>query len=134
MFLLDTNICIYLIKKQPLAVLEKLMENTPAEIGISSITVAELEYGVQKSRFRTKNQTALMMFLQPFEIFPFTSESAIQYGIIRNRLEREGSIIGAMDLLIAAQALELDRILVTNNEREFKRVPNLKIQNWTKDN
>ncbi|MFQ6613875.1 MAG: PIN domain-containing protein, partial [Fidelibacterota bacterium] len=69
-----------------------------------------------------------------FEIFPFTPESALQYGIIRTRLERAGSIIGAMDLLIAAQALELDRILVTNNEREFKCVPKLKIQNWTKDN
>ncbi len=134
MFLLDTNICIYLIKKQPLQVLEKLIEKSPSEVGISSITVAELEYGVQKSRYQAKNRTALRMFLQPFEIFQFTQESAIQYGIIRARLEKKGTIIGAMDILIAAQALELDRILVTNNEKEFKRVPNLKIQNWAKDN
>jgi len=129
-YLLDTNICIYLIKKKPPQVLEKFLKLNQGSLAISSITIAELYYGVAKSSFPNENTIALEEFLQPLQILDFKKEDAIVYGRIRAKLESIGKIIGAMDLLIAAQALNNHLILVTNNEREFLRVDNLQIENW----
>jgi len=128
--LLDTNICIYLIKKKPLKVLKKLSEYAVSDIGISSITVAELLYGVEKSSLQERNRDALNGFLAPFEIMPFDDLAAEVYGRIRAGLERKGTPIGSMDMLIAAHALSLGVTLVTNNTKEFKRVPHLQVANW----
>lgn len=128
--LLDTNICIYLIKKKPRGVLKKLAEHKISEVGISAITVAELECGVAKSALPDKNRDALDGFLAPFEIAPFDDRAAQEYGRIRAHLERKGTLIGAMDMLIAAHAQSLGVTLVTNNAKEFKRVPHLQVENW----
>jgi tRNA(fMet)-specific endonuclease VapC len=129
-YLLDTNICIYLIKKKPLHVLRKFETHTLGDIGVSAITVAELQFGVQKSQYPTQNQRALEQFLIPLVIVEFDYNAAVTYGHIRAALEAQGTPIGPLDMLIAAQALSLDVILVTNNDREFCRVPNLKVANW----
>jgi tRNA(fMet)-specific endonuclease VapC len=128
--LLDTNICIYIIKRQPAAVLERFLMFTIGDIGISVVTLAELEYGVSKSRNVKRNRHALEQFIEPLEVAPFDREAAVIYGTIRAELEQKGQPIGAMDLLIAAHARSLDVRLVTNNESEFKRVPGLRIENW----
>jgi tRNA(fMet)-specific endonuclease VapC len=128
--MLDTNICIYLIKKKPPGVLKKLAEHKISEVGISAITVAELEYGVEKSAQTDKNRDALAEFLAPFEIMPFDERASLEYGRIRAHLERKGTLIGSMDMLIAAHAQSLGVTLVTNNAKEFKRVPHLQVQNW----
>jgi tRNA(fMet)-specific endonuclease VapC len=129
-YLLDTNICIYLIKKHPAKVLQRLREQNASQVGVSTITVAELEFGVAKSARPEQNQEALQLFLAPLEIVLFDSSAAVHYGRIRTVLEKNGSPIGSMDLLIAAHALSLGVLLVTNNEREFSRVPGLKLENW----
>jgi len=129
-YLLDTNICIYIIKKKPSAVIKHLINKDFKDVAVSSITLSELEYGVQKSSSPLKNKVALAEFLAPFKIISFDDNAAQQYGLIRADLEKKGSIIGAMDLLIAAQALSQNLILVTNNEKEFNRIKRLKIENW----
>ena len=129
-YLLDTNICIYLIKRKPRQVLEKFNAYSVGEIGISSITVAELEYGVAKSRYPAENRQALMQFLAPLVIAAFDERAAIAYGEIRAALEAQGKPIGSLDTLIAAHALSLETTLVTNNVREFSRVPGLDLENW----
>jgi tRNA(fMet)-specific endonuclease VapC len=129
-YLLDTNICIYLIKQKPPKVLAKFKTFALSDIGISSITVAELEYGVFKSQQQEKNRSALMQFLIPLEIIDFDQAAATVYGEIRSDLERRGLVIGAMDTLIAAHALSLGVTLVSNNVREFARVGNLSLENW----
>ena len=130
MILLDTNICIYIIKRKPEEVLQKFQCYHPGDIGISSITLAELQYGVAKSQAQQRNSEALSEFLIPFEILPFGDSASQAYGVIHSMLERHGQVIGAMDLLIAAHAISLDSVLVTNNCKEFDRVPGLKIENW----
>jgi tRNA(fMet)-specific endonuclease VapC len=129
-YLLDTNICIYLIKKKPLQVLAKFQTLEVSDIGISSITVAELGYSVSKSQQQSKNRDALMQFLMPLEIMEFNQEAVIAYGNIRSNLESRGLVIGAMNMLIAAHALSLGVTLVTNNLREFSRINNLFLENW----
>lgn len=129
-YMLDTNICIYLIKRKPYHVLEKFRAHTVGDIGLSSITVAELQYGVAKSQQPQQNQTALDFFLAPLEIVHFDNEAARQFGQIRAELGQLGTPIGAYDLLIAGHARSLDVTLVTNNIREFARVPELRIENW----
>jgi tRNA(fMet)-specific endonuclease VapC len=129
-YLLDTNICIYLIKHHPPAVRKHFERLVPGDVGISSITLAELEHGVAKSRFPEKNRAALMQFVLPLEILAFNAEAALAYGHVRADLENRGGPIGALDLLIAAQALELAVVLVTNNLREFRRVRGLRVENW----
>ena len=131
-YLLDTNICIYIIKRKPALVFERLREIAIDSIAISSISVAELEYGVRKSLQPEKNQPALNDFLAPLTILDFGYPATIEYGIIRNALEIKGTPIGPLDLLIAAHAKSLDLILVTNNEREFSRIDGLRVENWTK--
>lgn len=130
MILLDTNTCIYIIKRKPDEVLRHFLQYHPGDIGISSITLAELQYGVAKSRAQKRNSEALSEFLIPFEVLPYGESATQAYGAIRTLLEQQGNIIGAMDLLIAAHAISLDAVLVTNNEKEFKRVRDLKIENW----
>lgn len=132
-FILDTNICIYIIKKKPVQVFKRLLNLPLGKVGISSITMAELEYGVKKSLQPEKNQLALNQFLIPLEIFDFDSTAAFEYGIIRAELERKGTPIGSLDTLIAAHARSLELTLVTNNEREFERVTGLRIENWVKE-
>lgn len=131
-YLLDTNICIYIIKKRPHKVFEKFKSLSIGEIGISSITLAELQYGVMKSSQPTKNQEALNKFLTPLEIIDFDYSATLMYGMIRADLERKGMSIGPLDTLIAAHALSLNITLVTNNEREFIRVDGLNVENWVK--
>ncbi len=129
-FLLDTNIYIYMIKQKPPEVLQRFNIYQVGDIGVSSITVAELEFGVQKSQFPTKNKQALTQFLLPLTIVDFDRGAAIVYGDIRARLEKQGKPIGSLDTLIAAHALSLQVTLVTNNVKEFSRVQNLKLDNW----
>lgn len=131
-YLLDTNICIYIIKKKPTIVFDKFREISIGSIGISTITLAELHYGIMKSSNPQKNKEAFERFILPLEIVDFDFQATIEYGKIRAELERKGSIIGPLDTLIASHAKSLDLILVTNNEREFKRIPDLRIENWTK--
>jgi len=131
-YLLDTNICVLLIRQQSPQVLTKLTSHPITDIAISAITVAELQYGVHKSSRPTQNQQALDQFLLPLTIIPFDENDAVAYGQIRTNLEAQGLPIGALDTLIAAQAVQYNLILVTNNVREFARVPGLAIEDWTK--
>ena len=128
--LLDTNICIYLIKTRPDQVLRRFREYAVGEIGVSSLTVAELQYGVWKSQHREQNQRALSQFLIPLLIIDFDEQAASVYGKVRATLEAQGTPVGSLDTLIAAHALSLGVTLVTNNVREFSRVPELKLENW----
>ncbi|CAG5070078.1 Ribonuclease VapC2 [Dyadobacter sp. CECT 9623] len=129
-YLLDTNIVAYIIKKRPIEVLHKLQTLDWRDIAISSIVVAELWYGVEKSQLTEQNKAALEAFLKPFTIIDFDEQAAETYALIRADLESKGKIIGANDLLISAHALSHELILVTNNVKEFERVGGLKIENW----
>ncbi len=129
-YMLDTNICIYIIKKKPLQVINRLTNIEISDIGISSITLSELEYGVEKSQKKEQNKLALTQFLTPFEIKAYNENSAQIYGKIRSELEKRGTPIDPLYLLIAAHAISLGSILVTNNEKEFQRVPGLIVENW----
>jgi tRNA(fMet)-specific endonuclease VapC len=130
--MLDTNICIYIIRKKPERTLRRLQRYRVSDIGVSAITLSELEYGVAKSTKPQQNKLALTEFLAPIEIVPYDDMAAQQYGELRAHLERKGTPIGSLDALIASHALSLKCVLVTNNENEFRRVPALKIENWTK--
>ena len=132
-YLLDTNVCIYLIKRHPVGVLRRMTELTVGDVGLSSVTVAELQYGVAKSSQVERNGLALEQFLAPLAVVDFDASAAVAYGVIRALLERRGTPIGSMDTLIAAHALSLNVTLVTNSEREFTRVPGLKLANWAND-
>lgn len=129
-YLLDTNICIYIIKKNPQSVFNRLLEIPPHQLSVSAISVAELEYGVRKSSQPEKNQLALKNFLKPLSVLSFDFNATIEYGMIRSNLEKKGIPIGPLDLLIAAHAKSLNYTLVTNNEKEFSRIEGLKIENW----
>ena len=131
-FLLDTNICIYIIKQKPPEVLQKFKVYNVGDIGISSISVAELEFGVYKSKFPERNQQALEQFLLPLTIVDFDAGAANMYGKTRAILDKQGTPIGSLDTLIAAHALSLQITLITNNVKEFSRVPNLKLENWVR--
>ncbi|MDO9303625.1 MAG: type II toxin-antitoxin system VapC family toxin [Anaerolineales bacterium] len=128
--MLDTNICVSLIRQKPAGLIERLISHAPGEIGISTIAVAELSHGAQKSAQPKHNILALEQFLLPLEVADFDQPASDAYGLIRAHLEKNGNIIGSMDMLIGAHALSLEVILVTNNTREFKRIPNLQIEDW----
>ena len=128
--LLDINICIYLIKQKSPGILQKFRQYQPGDIGVSTITVAELQFGVQNSQYKTRNAQALEQFLLPLAIADFDWAATIAYGQLRAALEQAGQPIGSLDMLIAAHALSLDVTLVTNNTREFARVPGLSLENW----
>ena len=129
-YLLDTNICIALIRQRPAGLLRRLTTLEPGEVGLSSITLAELIYGAAKSSQTEQNLAALEQFLLPLELVNFDESAATAYGQIRAGLEREGKIIVSMDILIAAHALSLNTILVTNNTKEFGRVSGLLLEDW----
>jgi tRNA(fMet)-specific endonuclease VapC len=129
--MLDTDICIYIIKRRPQSVLDRFSAFPVGHIGISSITLAELEYGAAKSAQPRKNREALEEFVSPLDVAPFDHDAAEAYGRTRAALEKKGLPIGAMDTLIAAHALSLGVSLVTNNETEFRRVSGLRVENWT---
>ena len=129
-YMLDTNICIYAIKNKPEQVLEKLKQNLSNGICISAITLAELQHGVEKSMNPEKNSMALLQFLSILDILPFDDLAAVEYGKICAYLQKRGTPIGTMDMLISAHAKTENLIIVTNNVREFERVPDLKIENW----
>ena len=111
-FILDTNICIYIIKKKPIQVFDKFRELAPGNVGISSITFAELQHGIKKSTSPEKNQLALNQFLLPLEIMDFDMNAALEYGVIRADLEQKGTPIGPLDTLIAAHVKLKGLILV----------------------
>jgi len=130
MYMLDTNICIYVIKRKFESVLEKIKENRVFGISISSITLSELEYGVANSMYPEKNSIALLEFLSEINIVPYDEFAAKEYGIVKTDLKRRNCIIGPLDTLIAAHAKSLNSTLVTNNMKEFSRVQGLKLENW----
>jgi len=133
-YLLDTNICIYIINEKPKKVLRKFEQYPVHEFAISSITHAELQYGIAKSKHKNRNQEALDEFLLPLTILPFHGKRLVErYGKIRAFLESKGKTIGPLDTLIAAHALSLDLTIVSNNINEFLRIPNLKCENWVSE-
>ncbi len=131
-YLFDTNICIYLINNKFEYLIDRVEECGIENIGISSITIAELEYGIAKSSsiHEEENRVALLEFLLPFKFIDFKQNDSYEYGRIRQDLQSKGKIIGNMDILIGSQAVSRGLILVTNNEKEFKRIENLQIENW----
>jgi tRNA(fMet)-specific endonuclease VapC len=132
--MLDTHTCIALIKRKPVHALQKFNEYRVGDIGISAVTLAELRYGVSKSQHQAKNQAALDEFMLPLEVAAFDEQATIIYGELRAALEKQGTPIGPLDTMIAAHALSLGVTLVTNNTREFNRVPKLAVVDWVKHN
>jgi len=130
-YLLDTNICIHIIRHKSLKIIQHLTTLAISDVGLPAVVVAELQYGVQKSADPNKNQQALLQFLTPYVIVDFDQVAAITYGGIRADLERRGLSIGPLDMLIAAQAISRNLILVTNNTREFSRLAQSQLEDWT---
>jgi len=130
MYLLDTNICIYAIKNKSSHVLEIIKERSKYGIYISSLTIAELEYGIENSNRVEENRIALLKFISIFNILSFDDKDAIPYGILKAKMKKKGNMIGPIDMLLAAQALSKDLIFVTNNTKEFIRIDNIKLENW----
>jgi tRNA(fMet)-specific endonuclease VapC len=128
--LLDTNMCIYIIKNNPPEVREHFSHYSLGDIGIPAIAVAELYYGIEKSSAKEKNLQALTAFLLPLVILPFDMACAMAYGKIRAELELRGTPIGGMDMLIAAHAIAHQYTLITHNLKEFQRVPKLECATW----
>ena len=128
--LLDTNICIAIIKRKSPQVLKRLTAYKVGNIGISSVTLAELEFGVAKSQYVEKNQEALDEFILPLELAIFDREAARVYGQVRAALEKKGTPVGPLDMMIGAHALVLGATLVTNNTREFSRIKGLTVVGW----
>jgi tRNA(fMet)-specific endonuclease VapC len=128
--MLDTNMCIYIIKKKPEQVLKKLQHNRNDGLAISTITLAELEYGNENSQYKEKNKIALMQFLTIMDVKPFDEKASKEFGKIKKDLKDKKCLIGPYDMLIGAHAKSLDLILVTNNVKEFERINDLRIENW----
>jgi tRNA(fMet)-specific endonuclease VapC len=128
--LLDTNICIYFLNGKSERLIENFHRLSPAAIRLSAITVAELFYGADKSKTKTKNRKIAEEFVSTFQVAPFDSRCCNSYSKIRNLLEKAGTPIGPMDMLIASICLANNFTLVTNNTKEFKRVAELKLENW----
>lgn len=131
-YMLDTNICINTIKHKPPEVIKAFLCHEPDDMCISSITYGELMHGVEKSQAVERNRAAITLFLSAISILPFDSDAAEEYGAVRADLERKGTPIGPMDMLIAGHARSRGLILVTNNTREFFRVNELEVEDWTK--
>ena len=129
-YMLDTNICIYVIKHKPEKVFQKLQEVEPEDVCVSSVTYAELVHGVEKSAAVEKNRLALSMLLANIEILNFGVDAADCYGKIQADLEKKGTPIGPLDMMIAGHAMSMGYTVVTNNVKEFSRVMDLKIENW----
>ena len=130
MYLLDTNICIYIMKNSYPALTQKVFSFNPSDLCVSSITVFELEYGAAKSNWGDKTRHSMQMFLAPFNIINFDSKDAASAGTIRGFLEKQGKLIGPYDVQIAGQAVAKSLTLVTHNVSEFSRVPGIKVEDW----
>ncbi|MFP4550167.1 MAG: type II toxin-antitoxin system VapC family toxin [Spirochaetales bacterium] len=129
-YLVDTNILIYAKDRQHTHVIHQMEQVPLHDLFVSAVTVAELEYGAAKSQSPERARTALSGYLLPFTIIPFTDDDAEAFGVIRATLEKKGLVIGPYDMLIASQAIARDLTLVTNDVREFQRVPGLRCVNW----
>jgi len=130
-YFLDTDICIYFLKGAFPGIKKRLMENKPGDIKIASVVKAELLFGAEKSQNAKKNRQRIETFLSHFKVAPFGDNEAQIYAKIRTQLEKQGSPIGGNDMLIAATVIANEGTLVTNNEKEFRKVKGLKVQNWT---
>jgi len=130
-FMLDTNTCVDVIRRRNDQVLRRMQRLRPDDLCVSSVTLSELEYGAAKSSDPQRNRLALAEFMAPLSVLPYDDGASPVYGRVRVELERAGTPIGPLDTMIAAHALSLGLILVTDNEREFRRVSGLKVQNWT---
>jgi tRNA(fMet)-specific endonuclease VapC len=130
MLMLDTSICIAIIKQKPTDILQKFSAYQVGDICISSVTLAELRYGVAKNQFQEKNQAALDEFILPLEVVHFDEAAALVYGALHASLEKQGTPTGALDAMIGAHALSLNLTLVTNNTKEFNRIAGLKVIDW----
>ena len=130
-YYLDSNICIYFLKGIYPSIKEKIVSTNPSTIKIPSIVKAELLYGAEKSQQKAKNLSTIKLFLEPFEIVPFDEECSLVYSKIRSAMELKGMVIGPNDSIIAATVLAKNGVLVTNNTKEFEKVKNLKLENWT---
>lgn len=128
--MLDTCVLIHIIRDRNLNVIEMMRTKKPDEVCVSSVTVAEMEYAAAKSSKPDENRDALYQFLSPLVILPFDQKAAYEYGLVRSHLERKGMIIGNMDMMIAAHARSIPAIIVTDNVKEFARVPDLSVENW----
>lgn len=131
-YFLDTNICIYFLKNTFSNIKIELAAHKPGDIKIASVVKAELLFGAKKSQNQKKNRQKIDTFLSPFKVIPFSDNETETYALIRVQLEKEGSPIGANDMLIAATVIANNGTLITNNEKEFKKINGLKTQNWTK--
>lgn len=131
-WMLDSDTCIAVIKRQPEVVLRKLRGKTVGQVGVSSITLSELSFGAARSARPAQNLEALREFLLPLEVAPYDEPCALRYGMVRAALETMGRPIGSLDTLIAAHALAIDAVLVTHNMREFARVEGLRLEDWLK--
>jgi tRNA(fMet)-specific endonuclease VapC len=129
-YLIDTNICIYIMNNHPPEVLEKFKHIGVGEVGISSISVSELHYGACKSKKIEQNIKRLEEFLYPFDILTYDENASREYGKVRSQLEKKGQIIGPLDMLIAAHAISRELTIITNNTKEFRRIRSLKVENW----
>ena len=129
-YLLDTDICIFLLRGKPAGVQSRFEKIPFGDIGISAITCSELRHGAEKSSNPASNHQTVTEFLAPLEMLDYPAEAAMTYGRLRNALQKQGRMIGPLDLLIASHAIHLNVTLVTNNTSEFSRVPNLRIENW----
>jgi tRNA(fMet)-specific endonuclease VapC len=129
-YLLDTDICIYIAKRKPAGVLARLERLHPGDVGMSVVTYLELAYGAHKSQQVEANVSRIKQLSHLIPVRTLDASAATHYGRLRAGLEKSGSLIGAYDLLIAAHAVALELTLVTNNVREFRRVPGLRLENW----
>ena len=132
MYLLDTNICIYIMKNKYQTLTQKVLSFNPSDLCISSITVFELEYGAAKSNWGERTKQSIKMFLAPFNILDFDSNDAAATGMIRGYLEKQGTPIGPYDVQIAGQAVSRSMVLVSHNMDEFTRVPLLNVEDWVR--
>ena len=130
-YMLDTNICIYIAKRNPPKVSARFARLAPGDVGMSVVTYGELRFGAEKSARSEAALRSLEDFIEAVPVLTFDKEAAANYGRLRFDLERRGQPVGNNDLWIASHCLQLGLTLVTNNEREFSRIPNLPIENWT---
>jgi len=130
MYMLDTNMCIYIMKKKPENVLAQLKKHKDKGLFISTITLAELEYGIENSLYKEQNKIALIEFLTIINIKYFDETAAQEYGVVRKELKSRNNVIGPLDILIGSHAKSLNMTLVTNNIKEFEKIKDLKIENW----
>ena len=130
LYMLDTDTCSHIIRERPIGVLEHFRKLAMEQICISTVTYAELLYGVERSSFKRINRPIIDDFVQHLDVIDWDNGAAEQYGKIRSDLKARGQPIGAMDMMIAAHAKSIKSVLVTNNQKHFARIKGLKVENW----